>query len=277
MAILSAVTLAVSIAMLALSIRFTGADVFKAFKDEDGEINKLKNITFYILATFSVIALMLGVCGLCLLKCDNRCCPIVFGVCLLPTWIVTFIFGAIISWFSNSSVSTIQQFCNNDDYDSMFIRYGRDLVSEYDDGIGYLVNTIMCSKECPCPDLPNKNTWLDMDEDVLNRLGRTSLRISTQGYAEFDFSGQGATIYRKFSDCYRDILSGNTSRVQPEVAEFRDRWEENQLSLAIDFADYFEEAYKCSGICESALFYYALDVLEGRPDQVCLMHLKDEV
>lgn len=33
----------------------------------------------------------------------------------------------------------------------------------------------------------------------------------------------------------------------------------------------------CSGICESALFYYALDVAEGRPKQVCLMYLKDEV
>lgn len=85
----------------------------------------------------------------------------------------------------------------------------------------------MCSQECPCPDLPNKNIWLDMDEEVLNRLGRTKLKISTQGYTEFDFSGEGAVIYRRFSDCYKDILAGNTSRVQPEVAEFRNRWEEN--------------------------------------------------
>ena len=215
-AILSAVILAVSIAMIALSIKFTGADLFKAFKDEDGEISKLKNITFYVLMFFSVIAMVLGICGLCLLRCTNRCYPIVFGVCLLPTWIVTFVFGAIIAWFSNSSPSTIRQFCNKDDYDSTFIRWGRNLVSDYDDGIGKLVNTIMCSKDCPCPNLPNKNTWLDMDETVLNRLGRTALPFSTQGYTEFDFSGQGAFIYRKFSDCYRDIMNGNTSMVQPE-------------------------------------------------------------
>ena len=129
-AILSGVVLAVAISMIALSIRFTGADVFKAFKDEDGEIAKLKNVTFYILASFAVLAFILGIWGLCMLRCcKNRCCPIVFGVCLLPAWIVTFIFGCVVAWFSNSSPSTIQQFCNNDDYDSMFMRWGRDLVS----------------------------------------------------------------------------------------------------------------------------------------------------
>jgi len=211
-AILSGVVLAVACAMIALSLKFTGADLFKAFKDDDGEVEKLKNITFYILGSFSVIAFVLGIWGLCLLRCNNRCCPIVFGVCLLPTWIVTFIFGCIIAWFSNSSPSTIQQFCNKDDYDSMFIRWGRNLVSQYDDEIGDMVNRIMCSRECPCPDIPNKSVWLTMDEFVLNNIGRTQLETSTL-YTPFDFSGQGGTIYRKFSDCYDDILAGATSKV----------------------------------------------------------------
>ena len=209
--------------MIALSIKFTGADVFKAFKEDD-EIEKLKNITFYILGGVSVLSLLLGCWGLCLLKCTSKCCSIVFGVCLLPAWLITFVFGAIIAWFSNSSPSTIQQFCNNDDYDSTFIRYGRDLVAEYDEGIGELVNSIMCSKECPCANVPNKNTWLEMDEDELNRIGRTKFKISTAGYTEFDFSGEGAVVYQKFSDCYADIMSGNTSRVQPEATEYRNRW-----------------------------------------------------
>ena len=201
-AILSGVIFVLSIGMIVLSVKFTGADVFKAFKDDGGEVEKLKNITFYILASFSALALILGIWGLCLLKCTNRCCPIIFGVCLLPTWIVTFIFGCLIAWFSNSSPSTIQQFCNNDDYDSMFIRWGRDLVAEYDDGIGNLINSVMCSKECPCANVANKNVWMNMDEETLNELGRTKLQISTQGYTEFDFTGQGGKIYNKFADCY---------------------------------------------------------------------------
>lgn len=120
-AILSAVILATAIAMIALSIDFTGADIFKAFKNEDGEVNKLKDVTFYILAGFSLAVLILSICGLCLLRCNNKCCPIVFGVCLLPTWVLTFIFGCVIAWFSNSSTATINQFCSDEESDSMFI------------------------------------------------------------------------------------------------------------------------------------------------------------
>lgn len=64
-AIFSAVIFILACIMLALSIKFTGADIFKAVKDEDGEMDKLKNITFYILASFSSIALLLGIWGLC--------------------------------------------------------------------------------------------------------------------------------------------------------------------------------------------------------------------
>ena len=64
-AFFSAVIFILACIMLALSIKFTGADIFKAVKDEDGEMDKLKNITFYILASFSSIALILGIWGLC--------------------------------------------------------------------------------------------------------------------------------------------------------------------------------------------------------------------
>ena len=106
-AILSFVVFVLSCVMLALSIRFTGADVFKVVKDEDGEMEKLKTITFYVLAFFSGMALLLAIWGMCQPRCKGRCCSIIFGTCLLPTWIATFIFGCIIAWFSNSSPSTI--------------------------------------------------------------------------------------------------------------------------------------------------------------------------
>lgn len=107
-------------------------------------------------------------------------------------------------------------------------------------------------------------------------MGRTRKPRSVL-YEPFDFSGEGAVVYQEFKACYKDILAGRTSMVQPEVAKFRNRWSESQLSLAIDFANYFETTYRCSGICEAAIFYYALPVLEGKPDKVCLMFLKEEV
>ena len=104
-----------------------------------------------------------------------------------------------------------------------------------------------------------------MDEKVLNQYGRTRL-YSTQEYTEFDFSGQGERVYDTFADCYQDILDGNTPRVQPEVEEFEDKWKDESLSMAITFADYFEDLYQCSGICESPLFFYSLPLSEGKPD-----------
>ena len=86
---------------------------------------------------------------------------------------MTFIFGCIIAWFSNSSPSTIQEFCESGDYDSAFIKYGRELVAGYDEEIGDMVNRIMCSRECPCPDVANKSTWLNIEEFSLNKIGRT--------------------------------------------------------------------------------------------------------
>ena len=52
-------------------------------------------------------------------------------------------------------------------------------MAEYDDGIGNLINSVMCSKECPCPNVSNKSDWLNMDEETLNKIGRTKLQIST--------------------------------------------------------------------------------------------------
>jgi len=40
---------------------------------------------------------------------------------------------------------------------------------------------------------------------------------------------------------------------------------------------YFEQKYECSGICESSLFYYELDLTAGRPKTTCLLHVKEEV
>lgn len=109
-ATLSIILSVLAITLMVLSVQFTGTDIFTALKTGGG-INRLKTIFFYIMGTLSVLALFLGIWGLTLLKCRIGCCPIVFGVCLLPTWIITFVFGAVIAWFSHTSPTTIQSFC----------------------------------------------------------------------------------------------------------------------------------------------------------------------
>lgn len=40
---------------------------------------------------------------------------------------------------------------------------------------------------------------------------------------------------------------------------------------------YLEKNYQCSGVCNSALFYYNLDLEAGIPDKTCLGAIKKEV
>jgi len=40
---------------------------------------------------------------------------------------------------------------------------------------------------------------------------------------------------------------------------------------------YFESKYECSGICNTSLFYYELDLSEGIPKTTCLAHVKEEI
>ena len=98
--ILSGAILIISIGMFT-SVKFAGADVFEVFKDDEDEIRKLKSILSFALMSFAGLTLVLGVWGLCLLKIKNRCCPVCFGVLLLPAWILSFVFGSVIVWFSN--------------------------------------------------------------------------------------------------------------------------------------------------------------------------------
>jgi hypothetical protein len=49
------------------------------------------------------------------------------------------------------------------------------------------------------------------------------------------------------------------------------------VDTALQILAYFENKYQCSGICESSLFYYELDLTFGPPKTTCLLHVKEEV
>jgi len=49
------------------------------------------------------------------------------------------------------------------------------------------------------------------------------------------------------------------------------------LNSAFTILTYFESKYQCSGICNTALFYYSLDLSIGIPTKVCLIYLKQEI
>jgi len=202
----------------------------------------------------------------------------VFGCTLLPVWVTIFIFGSILALFSNSSKSTIEQFCDNVDFNSEQISESREFVSGIDDIIGNLVSQKMCSDVCPCPDDETKEPWLAMEEAVLNSFGRTKRAFSTQNLEPLVFfGGKGQKTYTKFEECYFDIRKGETSEAKSEVQQYEDTLKEGALNFALDFSSFFEGAYQCSALCQPALFYYSLDLDWGRPTKPCLYNLKDEV
>ena len=134
----------------------------------------------------------------------------------------------------------------------------------------------MCSLFCPC-DQTLAAPWTSMSEAALNSYKRTL----DYGFTPEDFDGnmrvitssaQGAITYDNFADCaaYMRYLAVDDSS-SGETVDY------SQIESAMKILGYFEGKYTCSGICSTPLFYYTLDLDLGRPSQICLTHLKDEI
>lgn len=171
--------------MIFLSFRFKSAEVFNLGNEEEeasdstNEISEFKNTAFTVLLIVSVIGVILGGCGVSLMFIKNRGCAVLFGCTLLPIWIIMFVFGIVIAVFSNSSKSTIIQFCDNVDMNSDYIENIRDMVGDVDDFLGEAISQKMCSDICPCPDDGSSDPWFEMEEATLNSYGRTKNLFST--------------------------------------------------------------------------------------------------
>merc|ERR1712048_778274 len=43
------------------------------------------------------------------------------------------------------------------------------------------------------------------------------------------------------------------------------------------FVEFLEKEYKCSGLCEPAMFYITVDTMEGRPQNTCALGLIESI
>ena len=195
--IFSGLVVIVGLIMIYLSFKFKGIEVLSLGEDNasetsNNEISDFRNTAFVILFSASLIAVLVGTCGMSLMCIKHRGCAVAFGCALLPVWIILFFFGVIIAVFSNSSQQTIEQFCNNVDMQSDYIDSIRDVVADIDDFLGEAISTKMCSNICPCPSEEGvRDPWEQMEEAQLNSYGRTKREFSTQDYIPLDFSGIG--------------------------------------------------------------------------------------
>jgi len=92
----------------------------------------------------------------------------------------------------------------------------------------------------------------------------------------FSFESNNEQQYDNFQDCFVAIQKG-TVNVDPDVKkEYENITNDPGFQSGIQFVNFFETNYQCSGVCEQALFFYQLKLEEGRPANSCLIYLKDE-
>jgi hypothetical protein len=94
-----------------------------------------------------------------------------------------------------------------------------------------------------------------MSEEDLNHFNRTKNPIPTMQGIFKDVNGlypaysdQGVSAHTKLSECYSDLLVKVPEQLNPTLL--------NELT-AIAF---FEQKYKCSGLCTPGLFFYSLSI-----------------
>ena len=81
----------------------------KAFE----EVEDSRKFIFYVLVAFSVITILIALCGCCFKCCKNRCFAITYGIILLPTWIFVVIVGGLAAGLSVSSGEVVETQCGN--------------------------------------------------------------------------------------------------------------------------------------------------------------------
>lgn len=86
-------------------------------------------------------------------------------------------------------------------------------------------------------------------------------------------TANSVTEYPTFTECHDHLQE--LKAADPDTYTYIPEGE--ALDVGIKVVTWFENKYTCSGICNTALFYYSLPLSEGIPDETCLTHLKQEI
>ena len=58
-----------------------------------------------------------------------------------------------------------------------------------------------------------------------------------------------------------DIRAGKRPEVpQDEVDKLNETFKKKETKQALQFIEYFEANYQCSGVCEASMFFYTLEM-----------------
>ena len=285
-------------------IMFICSIVFAAQQDDSisnvsDAAKSFANGSFATLLIFSMWAMAVGFSGtLCFCKwCaeGSICWPILYGVTLFVAWIIFLIMGSVVTSVSISGPEQIQAFCDGESSEN--VDWIRDSVDEIDSTINHFASQYMCSYLCPCEAVA-MSPWLQESDETLNSFNRTKYpptgtgtnsdwrydaygNLRLLGYDINDPLPPGRPRYfQNFTQCSDWLISEKeAARDDPdyETSVYYDMPSENMIEAGVSLLSYFEEKYTCSGVCDTALFYYALDLSEGVPRENCLANIKEEI
>ena len=89
------------------------------------------------------------------------------------------------------------------------------------------------------------------------------------------FDKLGLTKYDSFEQCVDDIRAGNKKIVpQEKIDELNEMFEKKETKMGIQALEYLEKNYQCSGVCETAMFFWSLKMEDGPPTETCNRHIK---
>jgi hypothetical protein len=76
-----------------------------------------------------------------------------------------------------------------------------------------------------------------------------------------------------------DIIAGKYPNQfdSKSLQSYQDLAKTKTFQTGLKFLEFFEQQFKCSGICKTALFYWTRPLSDGIPKNTCLLYLKEQI
>ena len=134
--------------------------------------------------------------------------------------------------------------------------------------------------------------WLALSEEELNKWQRTK-KIPTvadpnpvkDSNGNFRIVSSATDTFNSFTLCNTELQRKKADEQKyneenpngPVSEKYKDVPSGTAIDTGLKVITYFEQKYKCSGICSPFLFYYSQSLSEGIPSSSCLTHAKSEI
>ena len=271
--------------MIIFAFLFTQSDVIEQMEKENPDIKDGKRLIFIVLVIFAAATILVAVMGFCFSCVKNRCFAVIYGLILLPTWIVVIFVGGLAVVVSVAAEDEIKKQCQaiTDAYNQNAANSAvvsscsggfniNDIASQISSG-GFnpfsgnfgsttttvtisldiydsiKINDYMCSKNCPCAPTAVSAQWTGLDAAT----ARLDREIDCYPW---DFTGTVKT----YKECITDITKRGPL-ADLDFQSFADSFKDQpDFDTIQEWIEFFENQYDCAGICKPSLFSWSQSI-----------------